>query len=139
MGIDLYWDNDEQNIILAEFPTKWTWTELFSMLDDVKKVSDQRDYPIGMVLDVRSGTTIPSGSIFNPDTLAKAKRLIQMNKEQSDKGPVVILGANNFIKTIYHTFGTLDKNITQDVFFAQTESQAHDILHQQLQQRLHVN
>ena len=139
MGIDLYWENDEQSIILAAFPAKWTWTELFSMLDDVKKVSDQRDYPIGMILDVRKGTTIPSGSIFNPDTLAKAKRLIQMNNAQSDKGPVVILGANNFIKTIYRTFGTLDKNIIKDVFFAETEQQAHDILRRQLEQRLQVS
>lgn len=131
MGIELYWDNDEQTIMLCEFDRNWTWEEMFETLDTIKKVTDKRNYEIGALIDVSKGISVPGGSIFNADTRNKAKKMLKMG--ENGKGPMVIVGANGFIKSIYHAFGTLDRSVQKDVYFADTLNEARQLM----QQRLH--
>lgn len=126
MGIELFWDNDEETVMLCVFDKNWTWDEMFQTFDDIKRVTQKRDALIGAIIDVSSGVSVPGGSIFNADTRNKAMQMLRMGG--SEKGPLVIVGANGFIKSIYHAVGTLDRNAQKDIFFADTLNEARDIL-----------
>lgn len=126
MAIELYWDNDEQTVMLCVFGDRWTWDELFRTLDDIKKVASRRDEEIGAILDLSSGVYIPGGSIFKADTRDKAKQMLQMGADS--KGPIAIAGANFFIKTIVQAFNLVDRTALNDVYFADTLDEARQIL-----------
>ncbi len=130
MAIDLYWDNEEETVMHCVFEKGWTWDEMFSTLDTIKKVTANRDYEIGAVIDVSDGVSVPGGSIFNLDTRSKAMKMLKMSED--GKGPMVILGANGIIKTIYTAFSTLDKRAQSDVYFADTIEEAREILAKRL-------
>ncbi len=130
MGIELYWDNDEQTVMLCEFEKNWSWDDLFATFDKIKKVTDKRDDVIGAILDIDHGVNIPGGSIFNIDTRNKAMQMLKMGG--SKRGPMVVVGANSFIKAIYHAVGTIDRNAQQDIYFAKTLTEARKIMNQRL-------
>ena len=90
-NIELYWDNDQQTVMLCTFAKGWTWAEMFETLDTIKKVTDQRDYEIGAIVDVSRGISVPGGSVFSADTREKAKKMLAMGAD--GKGPIAIVGA----------------------------------------------
>lgn len=132
MGIELYWDNDEQTIMLCEFEKSWTWDDLFATFDKIKKVTATRDHVIGAILDIGHGVKIPGGSIFNLETRNKAMQMLKMGG--GEKGPMVIVGANSFIKAIYHAVGTIDSKAQDDIYFAKTLAEAREIMDRRLTQ-----
>lgn len=127
MAIDLYWENDEQTVMLCEFDKNWTWEDMFSTLETIKKVTDARDYEIGAIIDLRKGISIPGGSIFSADTREKARRMLAMSED--GKGPMVIVGGGTFIKTISGAFTMIGGNdVMNDVFFTNTMEEARNIM-----------
>lgn len=132
MAIELYWDNDEQNIMLAVFDRGWTWTEMFEALNTIKKVTESRDYEIGAIVDVSKGITIPGGSIFSADTRAKAKKMLEMGAD--GKGPIAIVGATGVLKTIAQAFNMMDRNAMDDVFFVDSADEARRVMGHRLMQ-----
>ncbi|MEQ8676685.1 MAG: hypothetical protein RLP44_30880 [Aggregatilineales bacterium] len=130
MGIELFWDNDDETVILCVFDKELTWDEMFQTFDDIKKVTRNRDSLIGAIIDVSQGVSVPGGSIFNADTRAKAMQMLRMGGEE--KGPLAIVGANGFIKSIYHAVGTLDRKAQKDIYFADTLNEARAILSKRL-------
>lgn len=126
MAIELYWDNEDETVMHCIFSKGWTWDEMFQTLDKIKKVTSNRTDEVGAIIDVTGGVSVPGGSIFNADTRNKAMKMLKMSED--GKGPMVILGANGFIKTIYNAFSTLDKRAQSDVYFAETLDEARDLL-----------
>lgn len=116
MGIDLYWDNEEQTVLLAEFNGKWQWDELHAVLNTIKEISKERGRIFGAIVDVRDGMSVPGGSIFNRDALANFRKMLKLDPE--GKGPVVVLGMNKMVQTIFDAVGKIDRNAVQDVHFA---------------------
>ena len=127
MPIDLYWDDDNQSVMLAEFKGKWTWDELQAMLRTIKRLSIERNQIFGAIVDVREGLNIPGGSIFNREALAQFNQMLKMN--DGGKGPVVILGMNAMVRTIFETVDKMNKSVTSDVYFAQTMDDARSIIY----------
>ena len=80
MGIELYWDNDEQTVMLCEVDRSWTWEEMDAVLDKVKKVTDRSEYTIGAILDLRQGVHFPGGTIFTPTALSHARKMLKMGE-----------------------------------------------------------
>ena len=130
MAIDLYWDNDEQTIMLCEFDKNWTWDEMFSTLETIKQVTAKRDYEIAAIIDLRKGVNIPGGSIFSTDTRDKAKKMLAMGSD--GKGPMVVVGGGMFIKTISTAFSMVDSTAMNGVYFTDTLDHARSILAERL-------
>jgi len=131
MAIDLYWDDDAQTIMLCEFEKGWSWNDLFETFDTIKKVTDKRDYPIGAIIDVRNGISLPTGSIFSPEARANAKKMIDMGG--ASKGPIAIVGKSGLLKPFATAFGMLDKTALDDVYFADSMDEARRILTDRLE------
>ena len=128
MGVELYWDNDEQTVMLCEFAGKWTWEELFSTLGTVKKITDKADYEIAAIVDVRSGMNFPGGSLLSAEGMEQAKRLLKMGNEGT--GPIVIVGANSVIRTVYNTVAGMNRRAISNITFADSVKEARQHLHQ---------
>lgn len=131
MSIDLYWDNDEQTVLLCEFHPGWTWDEMYKILDAVKKITDNATYEIAAIIDIQAGVGIPGGSLFNRETLNHAKKMLQMG--EGGTGPVVVVGANPLIRMAYEALKRIDKNVGSSVYLVKTLDEAHEIL-----SRVHV-
>lgn len=128
MGIDLYWDDAEQTVMLAEFGDRWTWDELHAVLRTIKRMSEERGQIFGAIIDVSRGLHIPGGTIFNREGLTNFRQMLTYGK--GGKGPVVILGMSPAIQTIFDAVGRLDRNVTQDVYFARTMDDARRTIYQ---------
>jgi hypothetical protein len=132
MAIELYWDDDEQTVMLCHFPKTWTWDEMFETLHTIKQVTDQRDYEIGAIVNVSRGITVPGGSIFSAQTREKARRMLAMSAD--GKGPIAIIGANGMLRTVAKGFNMLDKSAMDDVYFVDDIDEARKIMARRLDQ-----
>lgn len=126
MGIELYWDNADQTVFLIEVKGDWTWDQMLKMVDTIKGVTDNTERVIAAILDLSDGLRFPGGSIFTPTALEHAKRMLEIGKDGT--GPVVVVGTNTLIRTIYNTFRTWDKNALKNVNFTDTVDQARALL-----------
>lgn len=133
MSIDLYWDNDEQTVMLAEFGQEWDWDELYTMLSTIKRLAAERGRLFGAIVDVRGGLQVPGGTIFTPEALKQFRRMMALN-QSGEKGPVVIVGMNGMIKTVFDAIKRIDKNVVKDVFFAETMDDARDQIYRVMAQ-----
>ncbi|MGB7339642.1 MAG: hypothetical protein WBC91_12180 [Phototrophicaceae bacterium] len=129
MAIDLFWDDEKQSVLLAEFNGKWTWDELHKLISKIKQMSDEREMIFGAIIDLRNGMHLPGGNIFNRETLNQFKALLSLGGEDDKKGPVVVLGVNTAIKMIFDAIKNLDKTIVEDVEFAATEDEARQFIY----------
>lgn len=129
MAIDLFWDNEEQTVLLAEFNGKWTWDELHKLLTTVKRLSDERGQVFGAIIDLRNGMHLPGGNIFNREGLDQFKKLVAIGDKDDQKGPVVVLGVNGVIKMIFDAIANFDKSLVSDVDFAKTEDEARRLIY----------
>lgn len=134
MGIELYWDNDEQTILLAEFDNHWTWDELHAILRTVKKITAERTEKIGAIVDLSNGLRLPGGALLSKETFDNFKKILKMGDE--GKGPVVVVGLNAMVKAVYDAVAKLDPKATDDVSFAKTQDEARRILRQRLTQAI---
>jgi len=130
MSVDLYWDNDEQTIILCEFSKGWTWEALFGALNKVKTITQSRSDTVGAIVDMSRGLGVPNGSLFSIETRDKAKQMLQMSAD--GKGPIAIVGANGAIKLVSKAFALVDKNALKDVYFVDSVDEARNILYKRL-------
>ena len=130
MSVDLYWDNDEQTIILCEFSKGWTWEALFGALNKVKTITQSRSDTVGAIVDMSRGLGVPNGSLFSIETRDKAKQMLQMSAD--GKGPIAIVGANGAIKLVSKAFALVDKNALNDVYFVDSVDEARNILYKRL-------
>ncbi len=130
MPIELYWDNDEQTVMLCEIRDPWTWDDLFATLEKMKKVTDRASYTIGAILDVTGGVKLPGGSLFSPATRDNALKMIKMGEGGS--GPVVVVGASPMIKAIHTAALTLDRHAASHFRFVKTMDEARNLMAQML-------
>jgi hypothetical protein len=127
MAIVLYWDDDEQTVMLAEFSGKWSWEELHKVLSKIKEISQERQQAFGAILDLRRGLHLPN--MLNKEGLEQFQKLLVLNDGAGEKGRIVILGMNKMVKIIFDAVGTVDKSLTKDVYFAQNEEEARKLIY----------
>ncbi|MDZ4767872.1 MAG: hypothetical protein SGJ24_02000 [Chloroflexota bacterium] len=128
MGIELYWDNDARSVMLVEVRGAFTWDEMITVLDRIKKVTDKSTFEIGAILDVSAGVKFPGGSVFTPTGLAHAKHLLSMGKDGT--GPVVVVGMDGLIRKVYDWFTSMDKHAFANVRLTDTLDQAQSYMTQ---------
>jgi hypothetical protein len=133
MPIELYWDNDERTVMLIEVEGGYSWDDLYETLRKIKKVTDNAPCTIGAILDVSRGATIPGGKLYTQTALDHARNMLKMG--EGGTGPVVIVGANSFIRLVFSTFYNLDRKALGNVQFAATTDEARASLVEKLNEQ----
>jgi hypothetical protein len=126
MAIELFWDDDTQTRLLLEFNGRWTWDELHQTLATIKKITDNVNHEIAALVDVSRGLHIAPTDLFSAEGLHNARLLMTLGREGT--GPVVIVGVNPLIKTIYDVVHKLDPDILSSVRIAKTLDDARLLL-----------
>jgi len=129
MAIDLFWDDSEQSVLLAEFNGKWSWDELHKTISTIKSLSKERGQVFGAIIDLRKGMHLPGGNIFNKEGLDQFKRLLSLGDDGDEQGPVVVLGMNGMVKMVFDAIKRVDKSIVETVAFAKDEADARTIIY----------
>lgn len=135
MGIELYWDNDEQTVLLCEVDGPWTWDELHAAADKIKRVSDKaaaEGIDLTAILDVRRGLFIPGGTVFTPAGFENGMKLLRMAQGTGGTGKVVVVGAHPMLRRIHDWFAAIDQNTMANITFAATLDDARRMLNPQL-------
>lgn len=128
MNIDLFWDDEQQTVLLAEFKNGWTWDDLHAVLSKIKSLSDQRGQVFGAIVDVRDGLNLPGSSLFNQESLKQFRRMLAID-QNGEKGPMVIVGMNDMVKTVFNAVSKFDRSLTHDVHFAKTMTEARQVIY----------
>ena len=122
MGIELYWDNDEQTVMLAEVQGAWTWDDLYEALRKVKRISDKSPVVLGAIIDLTHGTAFPGGSPFSATAHGHGKRVIKMG--EGGKGPIAVVGAAPFFRKAFGMLLSLDREKLSHITFVDTLEEA---------------
>lgn len=132
MAIDLFWDDEAQSVILAEFKGKWTWQELHAMLSTVKRLSRERQQVFGAIVDLREGLHLPNGSVFNREGLNNFRKILALSEGEHEKGALVVVGMNSLLRSVLDAIKTIDKNAMNAVFFADNLESARQTLYPEM-------
>ncbi len=127
MGIQLFWDDEAQSVLLMEIQGAWTWQELTNAMQTIERISQERQQTFNAILDLSWGLKFPEGGIFSRNGLEQFRNLTQFDGKQ--RGKMVILGVNPFIQRIIETASQIDPNSTRNLFFANTLSEAQRIVY----------
>jgi hypothetical protein len=130
MKIDLYWDNEDQTMLLCEFQSGWTWDDLFAVLKTVKKLSEERQQVFGALIDLTKGMTLPGGSIFNAEALNNFQKILQLGG--NGKGPVAVIGAGSMVRMVVDAIRRVNASVVDDVVFAATLDEGRALLYPRL-------
>jgi hypothetical protein len=116
-------------VLLCSLDRDWTWDDMDATLREVKRITDSADHEIPAIIDLSKGANIP-GSIFSPNTINQAKKMLKMGETEGRRGAVIVVGASPLIKTVYNTVRGLDKEGLSNVSFAATLDEARAALRQ---------
>lgn len=130
MKIDLYWDNEDETMLLCEFQAGWTWDDLFAVLQTVKKLSEERQQVFGALIDLTQGMTLPGGSIFNAESLKNFQQVLQLGS--NGKGPVAVIGAGSMIRMVVDAIRGVNASVVDGVVFAKTLDEGRALLYPRL-------
>jgi hypothetical protein len=122
MGIELFWDDDNETVFLIEVRGKWAWSELSSTMKSIKRISDERGKVLGAILDLGNGLQLPEGGIFSQQGLAQFQELLKL--DGGKRGPMAIVGMNPLVRQIFDAVNGLDAKAVRMVRFADTMQQA---------------
>ena len=132
MPIELFWDDEAQTVILAEFSGEWSWDELHNMLNTIKQLSEERQQVFGAIIDLRQGLHLPGGTIFNREGLSQFQRLLTLSNG-GQKGPMVIVGMNSVVRTVFEAVASFDKSLLSDVSFVDEMEEAPEQIYAMMQ------
>ena len=61
MGIHLAWDDDAKTILCHTYDGNWTVDDLYNAIDQSAQWLQERDYPVDLIIDMRTSASPPPG------------------------------------------------------------------------------
>lgn len=135
MGIDLFWDGKEQSVFLLEFKGKWTWDDLDAVLQVTRRICLERQQLIGAILDFRESMRFPVGAILAGPGPSEFFQLLRISRNGEAYGPLVIVGMRGIVRALIDTVGKFHQSTLNNVRFAESMSEARQIMRAEMQQR----
>ncbi|GAB4516107.1 MAG: hypothetical protein OHK0046_20790 [Anaerolineae bacterium] len=119
MPLTAEWDNEEKTVILLTFSGRWSLDELYFLLDDIIRLSDEVPHMVDHIVDVRNTRLVPE-SIFS--IRGRLER-----RTPANSGDNVVVGANMLIQRIAGIFSQVVPQVGK-VYFAATLEDARVII-----------
>lgn len=126
MGIELYWDDDARTRFLIEVGGAWTWDEMYKVLAAINRETESAGKVLGAIIDLTAGVALPGGTLFSATTFEHARRVLKMG--EGGTGPIVIVGMNPLIRTLYDSLAGMDRRATSGIRFAASVEEARRLL-----------
>lgn len=124
MPIELYWENDEQNILLCEVRDQWSWSDLFAVVRTIQKITQGKR--ADLILDLGTSFRFPGGTPFTRESLENAKQLLTLNT--AERGRLVVVGGSSVLQAIIKAIAAIDSSVLSGVRYADTIETARNLL-----------
>ncbi|MBE2269703.1 MAG: hypothetical protein IAE80_15815 [Anaerolinea sp.] len=125
MAIQVYWQDEQKNMIRCSVSGRWTWDDLQKALSQTISMMDSVNHKVNFIIDLRNGSFV-----INPLSLLGQTRSFATPETHRNEGVKVVIGANGLVQTAYDGYrrvtSAMGKN--QVFHFADTEAQAHQII-----------
>jgi hypothetical protein len=96
MPIHTRWFDDTHTIAYYEFEERWTWDDLYAAVKSITGLIDSVPHRVDVIFDVKRSIGMPGGAIGHLTGLSA--------KPQANFGVGVMVGGNNFLKTMVQIF-----------------------------------
>jgi hypothetical protein len=122
MPIQISWDSDEKNIVVAEYSGRWQWEEFFAASQQTNTMMRSVSYRVDFIANMKNGYIPPKGALF---TFAKnAFSILPAN------WGIVVIIVNPFVGQLALVFKKFDKNLGEKLYTATSMEQAREIIAQ---------
>lgn len=121
MPIDVKWYDESQTIIVLNFPTRWSWDELFCVVDKINGWLGHYDHFVGCMLKFEPDTILPA----NPITHARQF----LDAWHPNLRHIVVINPTQLMLIAYQTLQSRYLNLGLHISLAQTEHEAINTLY----------
>jgi len=123
MSIRIRWHENSQQILVAQFTSRWTWKEFFRAKAKMDDLLDTVNRPTSCIV------LLPSDMILPPDTLQNGKRALESRHPNLQH--LIVAKPNRIIQTVYDMTIKQHPALTDFVILAQSEDHALDLINSQ--------
>ena len=112
MPIQIGWNDNEKNIVVLSFPTKWNWDEFKDAAHKTAKLLAEVDPMVDIIIDLKNSTIPLMGSPFEAGNMF-------FKMMPSNRG-VIIVVTNAFIRSLASIFKTIDREFGKLLYLVDT-------------------
>ncbi len=125
MAIQVFWQDEQKNLIRCTVSGRWTWDDLQTALNQTIKMMDSVNHKVNFMIDLRNGSFV-----INPLSLLGQTRNFVTSETHRNEGVKVVIGATGLVQTAYDGYRRLTSATgkNQVFHFADSEAQAHQII-----------
>jgi len=95
MGIRAIWDNDNKTLVRHIYESRWSLEDYYSLIDRHVAMLAEVDHEVDIINDLREAGPLPAGMASAIKWAAR--------KAPANEGINVIVGANQFVKSLIDT------------------------------------
>ena len=122
MSIETRWDHQINNLLCVTFGLGWTWLELYTMLKEHAHTNT-----LAVALEADEGFHVPGGSFFLAENIEHTTHILKLNRSRNF--PVIVVGADEQVRTIFDILRTMDKRVGRHMYFTNTLEEARHYLY----------
>ncbi|MFW5771689.1 MAG: hypothetical protein ACOCZH_00090 [Phototrophicaceae bacterium] len=120
MSIHTVWDDPDHRILRQIFPQHWTLDEYRHLVERTNKLLMGLDHTVHIIVDGRESERAPSN-------ILSIARYVD-SRIAPNQGTVVVLGADDFVRTVIEAAKRIAPRATADVYLVDTLEEAHAVL-----------
>jgi hypothetical protein len=96
--VTYFWDSDDKRAVCYHYESRWTWEEFYVVLEESRKLWDEVNHTVDVIVDFTHSSGFPSGNILGHF------RNITAYYNDPKAGNTVIIGANDFFRMASELF-----------------------------------
>ncbi len=116
MSIPVDWLDADKKVIYYDFPTQWTWDDLYVAMGEVNEKLSSVPYNVYVIISYEKSKGIPSGAL--------TQLRIGTMKGAPNWGGGVFIGVNSMVKALLNTFTMINKKLGERYAIAQDRDDA---------------
>ncbi len=120
MAITMSWANDQRTVIYYAVEGRWSWNELYAVINHAHALMDGVNHRVDSIIDLRKSLGVPGGPMWHGRRLA--------SNRHPNTGRMVFVGAPPFLSTLFDTMRRIYPEAVARVMFAETPEEAQALL-----------
>ncbi|MEO8611825.1 MAG: hypothetical protein ABI690_28255 [Chloroflexota bacterium] len=92
MPVIYQWDNSDKTVLCYRLEGRWTWDEIYQMLEEARALWKSVNHTVDMIVDMTGSAGFP------PDNILGHFRNITLNYHHANTGNTAVVGADDFFR-----------------------------------------
>lgn len=126
--VEVQWADEEKDIVLWKFPSRWTWHDFYEAKQEVDAMIDSVEGIVDSIFLTSGAQRMPSGALQN------LKRIITERHQRHDL--IVVVNTRMFLHALVTTVFKFVPSAKRQFHFVNSEEEAYAIIRAAQQNRL---